>query len=177
LEDGLLDGVKDGSSIGFELLGIAKGWEYGIVYRFEKGLWIDGFELSIAEGSEFSIKLGIADGIRWRITWFQGFGIGGGTEDGLQDSFEDGSPIGFELGIVKCWEDDIAYGFEDGAWLGGLVVSSLTLPKLQKSMHQAIRHSRWNRRWISLGFELGINTGLEDGLKDRNKDDGYTKTE
>jgi hypothetical protein len=80
-----------------------------------------GFELGIAEGSEVSIKLGIADGIRWRITCFQGFGIGEGTEDGLQDSVEDGSPIGFELGIVKCWEDDIAYGFEDVAWLGGSV--------------------------------------------------------
>jgi hypothetical protein len=57
------------------------------------------------------------------------------------------------------------------------VVLSLTLPKVQKSMHQAIRHCRWNRRWLSLGFELGINTGLEDGLKDRHKDDGYTKTE
>jgi hypothetical protein len=103
LEDGLQDRVEDGSSIGFELLGIAKAWEDGIVlYGFKKGFWIDGFELGIAEGSEVSLKLGIADGIRWRITWFQGFGIGEGTEDGLQDSFEDSSLIGFELGIVEC---------------------------------------------------------------------------
>jgi hypothetical protein len=64
LEDGLQDGVEDGSSFDFELLGIAKGWEDGIVlYGFEKGSWIDGFELGIAEGSEVSIKLGIADRI------------------------------------------------------------------------------------------------------------------